>query len=238
MQADAVRLGMIDLNTTLSAQQLVSCDTDSLGCDGGWTERGYKYLQDTGGVALEEDYPYTAYYADTGTCMENPDDFYMTIDGYYTISSEQQMIDHVKSTGPLSACVDASEWLSYTKGVIQVCGSEVDHCIQIIGVDTSHDGYWRIRNTWGTEWGEDVRTTNFLFLLLIVTSYFPTLTPLSCCVFILLFRDMFALKLAQILATLPTIPLIPTRYLLTKDRYCQTSLTILCIKSTLSCYCM
>ena len=117
MQADAVRTGMIDLSVSLSAQQLVSCDTDSLGCDGGWTERGYKYLQDAGGVALEEDYPYTSYYADTGVCMENPDDFYMTIDGYYTIASEQEMIDHVKSTGPLSACVDASTWLSYTKGV-------------------------------------------------------------------------------------------------------------------------
>ena len=56
---------------------------------------------------------YTSIYQNSGVCRENTDDFYMTIDGYYTISGEQSMIDYVKSTGPLSVCVDATDWLSY-----------------------------------------------------------------------------------------------------------------------------
>lgn len=155
MQADAIRAGLIDLNISLSAQQILSCDSASFGCGGGWTERAYQYVQSAGGVALEEDYPYTSYYDMTGTCQEDPDAFYMTTDGYYTVGSEQAMIDYVKSTGPLSACVDATNWATYVKGVVTVCGTEVDHCVQIIGVNTiSTEGYWMIRNSWGTEWGE------------------------------------------------------------------------------------
>lgn len=155
MQADAIRAGYIDLNVSLSAQQIVSCDTSSFGCGGGWTERAYQYVQEAGGVALEESYPYTSYYDMTGTCKEDSSSFYMTTDGYYTMDSEQAMIDYIKSTGPLSACVDATTWASYIKGVVTVCGREVDHCVQIIGINTdAEEGYWLVRNSWGTEWGE------------------------------------------------------------------------------------
>lgn len=155
MEADGVRLGLFSLNTTLSAQQIVSCDTQSFGCAGGWTERAYQYIQQAGGVALEQDYAYTSYYDVTGTCMEDPSKFYLTTAGYYTVENEQAMIDYVKSTGPLSVCVDASDWATYTRGVVTVCGTDVDHCVQIVAVDTSStNGYWKIRNSWGTEWGE------------------------------------------------------------------------------------
>lgn len=155
MQADAIRAGLITLNISLSAQQILSCDTSSFGCGGGWTERAYQYVQEVGGVALEENYPYTSYYDMTGTCKEDSSTFFMTTDGYYTVEGEQAMIDYVKSTGPLSACVDATNWASYVKGVVSVCGVEVDHCVQVIGIDTdSEDGSWLIRNSWGTEWGE------------------------------------------------------------------------------------
>ena len=155
MQADAIRAGLITLNVSLSAQQILSCDTASFGCGGGWTERAYQYVQEVGGVALDESYPYTSYYDMTGTCKEDASTFFMTTDGYYTVDGEQAMIDYVKSTGPLSACIDATNWASYVKGVVSVCGVEVDHCVQIIGVDTdSEDGSWLIRNSWGAEWGE------------------------------------------------------------------------------------
>jgi len=155
MQADAIRLGMIGFNVTLATQQIVSCDTESFGCGGGWTERAYQYIQQAGGVALEDDYPYISYYDMTGVCKEDSSTFYMSLDGYYTINSEQSMIDYVKSTGPLSVCVDATEWASYVKGVVSVCGSDVDHCVQIVGIDTSsNNGYWLVRNSWGSEWGE------------------------------------------------------------------------------------
>jgi len=33
------------------------------------------------------------------------------------------------------------------------CGTSVDHCVQAVGIDTAN-GYWKVRNSWGTSWGE------------------------------------------------------------------------------------
>ena len=63
------------------------------------------------------------------------------------------MAEYVQTTGPLSVCVDASEWGTYTSGVLSTCGQAVDHCVQAVGIDTK-DGYWKVRNSWGTAWGE------------------------------------------------------------------------------------
>ena len=63
-------------------------------------------------------------------------------------------MDYVLSTGPLSVCLDASEWGSYTSGVMASCGTDVDHCVQVVGVDTEN-GYWIVRNSWGGHFGDD-----------------------------------------------------------------------------------
>ena len=63
------------------------------------------------------------------------------------------MASYVGSTGPLSVCVDANSWSTYTGGIMSTCGTSVDHCVQAVGIDTSA-GYWKVRNSWGTSWGE------------------------------------------------------------------------------------
>jgi len=65
------------------------------------------------------------------------------------------MASYVQKTGPLSVCLDASSWNSYTGGIMSVCGKSVDHCVQAVGVDASSSSpYWKVRNSWGTSWGE------------------------------------------------------------------------------------
>jgi len=34
------------------------------------------------------------------------------------------------------------------------CGKRINHCVQAVGVDASTNGYWKVRNSWGTKWGE------------------------------------------------------------------------------------
>ncbi len=39
------------------------------------------------------------------------------------------------------------------------CGDSTDHCVQIVGIDTTgagifHPPYWKVRNSWGGLWGE------------------------------------------------------------------------------------
>jgi cathepsin F/cysteine peptidase B len=139
---------------TLSPEQIVQCDTTSYGCNGGWTEHAYNYVKKAGGLATEAAYPYTSYAGTTGTCHASSSQYVVTVTGYYTVSGESNMAAWVQQHGPLSVCLDASSWNSYTGGIMKSCGKQVDHCVQAVGVDASSSGYWKVRNSWGTSWGE------------------------------------------------------------------------------------
>ena len=66
------------------------------------------------------------------------------------------MAKYVGATGPLSICVDAETWQTYKSGVMKKCGTELDHCVQAVGVHVHGEkGYWKVRNSWNTDWGED-----------------------------------------------------------------------------------
>ena len=51
---------------------------------------------------------------------------------------------HVLNYGPLSVCVCASTWGSYTGGVLSSCCTVVDHCVQAVGMDLDNM-YWVVR---------------------------------------------------------------------------------------------
>lgn len=140
----------------LAPQQITSCDGTSFGCNGGWTESAYAYVKKAGGLAQEKDYPYTSgSNGVTGSCKEDSSDFVVTVNKYYSVSSESQMGSYVTGTGTLSVCVDASTWSTYTGGIMTTCPKQVDHCVQAVGVQTGGSSpYWKVRNSWGTSWGE------------------------------------------------------------------------------------
>lgn len=140
----------------LSPQQITSCDKTAFGCGGGWTEHAYEYVQRAGGIETDSDYPYTSGTAGvTGDCKADSSKEVVNIKGYTTINGEDNMATYVQSTGPLSVCVDADTWSTYKSGIMTKCGNQVDHCVQAVGVDASSNGYWKVRNSWGTSWGED-----------------------------------------------------------------------------------
>lgn len=157
IESDAILAGYLDSSTYLSVQQIVSCDTTDLGCDGGDTETAYEYVIDAGGIETEDDYPYSSYYDVTGTCSDDSDDYEIKVKKYYTLSSEDDMETYVLGSGPLSVCVAADTWASYSSGVITTCSTEVDHCVQVVGLNLASEtegAYWLVRNSWGTYWGE------------------------------------------------------------------------------------
>ena len=153
-ESDVMRV----LKTTyeLSPQQVVSCDTKSAGCRGGNTETAYAYLKKFGGQEQESDYPYASQNGISHRCQDDVSKAVATLDGFTTVRGEDNMASFVTSTGPLSICVDASTWNSYTGGVMKVCGTSIDHCVQAVGVMPDEStGYWKVRNSWNTDWGED-----------------------------------------------------------------------------------
>ena len=144
VESDAIRAGLISVGTKLSTQQILSCDTtdnkimtQNLGCDGGYTEGAFDYIREVGGLVADGTYPYGSYHGSTGSCDTSKTNYLVAVDDYYTIDDEDEMIDYVLSTGPLSACMDATEWDSYQDGVVSSCGTDVNHCVQIVGVHTT-----------------------------------------------------------------------------------------------------
>jgi len=156
IESDSMRT--LGTSFILSPQQITSCDRTAFGCGGGWTEHAYEYVGRTGGIEQESDYPYaqTTYsLGQTGDCTSEKSKYVIGVKSYTTIDGEDQMASYVQSTGPLSVCLDASSWNSYKGGIMSVCGNSVDHCVQAVGVDASAGGYWLVRNSWGTSWGEN-----------------------------------------------------------------------------------
>jgi len=154
IESDAIRAGLTTTTEALSPQQIVSCDEVDLGCDGGNTETAYAYVMTAGGITTDSQYPYTSYWDVTGQCSTDWTAV-VTLSAWYDIEpDEDTMIDYVLSTGPLSVCLDASTWYSYVSGILSAdsCGDDVDHCVQAVGLNED-EGYWIVRNSWGTTWG-------------------------------------------------------------------------------------
>jgi len=159
IESDALRT--LKATYILSPAQITQCDTTSYGCNGGWSENAYNYVKKAGGLETEANYPYTnsLYQGVTGKCAVNSALEVVTVTNYYTFSGtasakESSMASYMQSTGPLSVCVDANNWNSYKSGIMTTCGKSVDHCVQAVGVDAATGGYWKVRNSWATSWGE------------------------------------------------------------------------------------
>ena len=64
-------------------------------------------------------------------------------------------------SGPVSIAADASDWSSYTSGILTSddCSSsayKLDHAIQLVGYNEDGDTpYWIVRNSWSSDWGID-----------------------------------------------------------------------------------
>jgi C1A family cysteine protease len=142
----------------LAPQQIVDCDTTDDGCDGGNTETAYAYVQSAGGLEDESNYPYTG---QDGNCNFNQGEVAVSISGwkYATQNSDEgTMQSNLVALGPLSICVYAEPWQDYTGGVLMAadCQGQTDHCVLAVGYDmTASTPFWSVRNSWGTDWGEN-----------------------------------------------------------------------------------
>merc|ERR1711991_1079916 len=144
----------------LAPQQIVDCDTEDDGCNGGDTRSGYAYVIKAGGLVPEKDYPYTAR---DGKCKDKivKEDAVAKIMGYNYATNpshknETLMALNLVSTGPISICIDASSWQTYTGGILKHCGHQLDHCVQVTGGTFSGpDAAWNVRNSWAKSWGEN-----------------------------------------------------------------------------------
>jgi len=155
----------------LSPQEIVDCDKTDGGCNGGDTPTAYEFVIKEGGLESEASYPYTA---KNGNCKFNSSKVVATISSYKwaippcntaathacTNQDEAGLLTFVKNTGPVSICVDAEPWQTYTSGVYGGAGClygyyDLDHCVHLTGYGVENGKqYWLVKNSWGTNWGE------------------------------------------------------------------------------------
>ncbi|NPV86890.1 MAG: hypothetical protein HPY45_12875 [Anaerolineae bacterium] len=145
----------------LSEQYLVSCNTDGWSCNGGWWAHDYHKdkpgkLSNPPGAVYESNMPYTA---SNGTCSYVSNHPYTLQSWQYvgdeTLASVPSIKAAIQQYGPVAAAVCASDsFMSYSGGVYDKneCGN-VNHAIIIVGWDDATQS-WKIKNSWGTGWGE------------------------------------------------------------------------------------
>ena len=159
--------------TDLSEQFLISCNYDGWDCDGGWTATKYHYdtlgqNQTSIGAVLEADKPYTA---TNGTCTGAYSHPYRASGWEFIVPTETTMptVEEIKNAiytyGPVTAgvCTDYNFEI-YGGGIFDSpagtpsveCGGITDHQIVLVGWgEEAGVGYWILKNSWGTGWGED-----------------------------------------------------------------------------------
>lgn len=72
-------------------------------------------------------------------------------------TDESQITQALQNYGPLSIAVDANGFNGYNGGVLRnpSCSkTQLNHAINIVGFGVDQIPYWKIRNSWGSNWGE------------------------------------------------------------------------------------
>jgi len=124
------------------------------GCEGSIPELAFNWSA-SAGMPLETDYPYQAL---DGFCKSFK--AHVAHDAYVKlpVNEADALETAIATIGPMAVNVAASLWQRYSGGVFSGgCGSSgctLNHIVAAYGYDTSGDGYWLIRNSWGSSWGE------------------------------------------------------------------------------------
>jgi len=143
--------------TSLSEQQLMDCSYSygNLGCSGGLMDNAFKYVE-ANGLCTEAAYPYTAKdgTCKASSCSVSPNS---KIGGYKDVTHTENALGAAVDNQPVSIAIEADQsgFQLYKSGVFcGVCGTSLDHGVLAVGYGTDTTDYWKVKNSWGTSWGE------------------------------------------------------------------------------------
>jgi len=147
----------------LSEQNLVSCSSlqGNLGCNGGLYSNAWNYAKNKP-LESEANYPYTSGTTQkTGSCLYDSTKGIGGIVSHTTVGTTTTAIMTAIAQQPQSVSIEADTayFQSYTSGVLTnatKCGTNLDHAVVAVGygTDATAGGYYLVRNSWGTSWGE------------------------------------------------------------------------------------
>jgi C1A family cysteine protease len=139
----------------LSEQQLVDCDSQSDGCDGGWMYWAYDYLKNKN-ICTEDEYPYTGV---DGVCKDTACSAKIyELKGYKNLNKAKcNELDDSIHHQPTAVAVDATPMQFYKNGIMKpsfLCSPDsLNHGVTLVAYNKA-EGSYTIRNSWGATWGE------------------------------------------------------------------------------------
>ncbi|KAL1195411.1 putative cysteine protease RDL5 [Cardamine amara subsp. amara] len=143
---------------TLSEQDLINCNKENNGCEGGKIETAYEFIINNGGLGTNNDYPYKAV---NGVCdghfKENNKN--VILDGYENLpANDESSLMKAVAHQPVTAIIDSSsrEFQLYESGVFDgTCKTNLNHGVVVVGYGTENGrDYWIVKNSRGNTWGE------------------------------------------------------------------------------------
>jgi C1A family cysteine protease len=144
---------------SFSEQQLVSCDTTDSGCNGGLMDYAFEWIQNNGGICTEASYPYVSGTGLNPSCKRTCTEVSGTTPSKWTdVSKTESALKTAVAQQPVSVAIEADQvaFQYYQSGVLTgTCGNNLDHGVLAVGYGTdSGTDYWKVKNSWGTSWGE------------------------------------------------------------------------------------
>jgi len=145
-----------------SEQELVSCDSNDYGCNGGFMDDAFKWVEDNGGLCTLEDYEYVSGSGSTGACKkECTNDPNVAPKSYNDVKTgSTAALMSALAQQPVAIAIEADQFAFqfYKSGVLSgKCGQNLDHGVLAVGYGTWESGmdYWKVKNSWGEKWGMD-----------------------------------------------------------------------------------
>jgi cathepsin B len=146
----------------LSPQYLVSCDDFNDGCEGGYLDFAWNFLE-IDGIPSDECVSYKSGDGNSGECPDNCDDgseikLYRAVNtNSFTDPSSIQL--EVMTNGPIEVAFTVYEdFMSYAGGVYKHTYGSVlgGHAVKLVGWGQENGvDYWICANSWNTKWGEN-----------------------------------------------------------------------------------
>ncbi|KAJ3448508.1 tubulointerstitial nephritis antigen-like [Anaeramoeba flamelloides] len=147
-----------------SEQDLVSCDKDCDGCNGGFPFDACQWVEEHG-LVKSSCYPYTSGNGNSGWCKSKCVDgedwktYKMKSGSCKSYVNENEIQNTIYQDGPVCGTMIVYEdFMKYTGGVYKHISGEMlgGHAITIIGWgEDNGTKYWKVQNSWGEKWGED-----------------------------------------------------------------------------------
>lgn len=140
---------------SLAEQQVVDCDKSNSGCSGGWPHSAYDNYLSGVGMCSESSYPYSA---QDGSCRDSSCAVQLprgTVTGHKNVGQSTSGLKSAIASQPVSVTVNAGQLQLYSNGVVTGdCSGQINHAVIAVGYGTDGQDYFKIRNSWGTSWGE------------------------------------------------------------------------------------